>query len=321
MVRRTALFTVFAFACVTLAVDDPDPVRDRLVAAKTAYDAEIVMYKKQVVEWLNRREDGARKAGDKKLLDQIRDDRKVYEEDGIPPKTLPAGIKQKPALARKVMDAAYASAVKEYTKAKRDAEAAAVEAAWKAFTGENVVDLLALIDPKAHTVAGEWKREGKTLVGTKSGRLLLPYEPGEEYDVEATVRRVAGADGFCIGVVAGGRQCIGVVDAWPMRGYVSGIELIDEKDASDNASTVKGQLLRGDKYHTVTCSVRAGKVAVLVDGKGACEFKGEFSRLSIFDALAVPNKKALFLHIGPDTTFQVNSLVVTPVRGKGTVVK
>src|SRR6266545_2641653 len=129
---RVALIVV-VLSCAAGA-DDKDPVKEKLFAAKVAYDAEMSQYRKQAGEWFDRREEVARKAGDKMLVDQIKVERKTFDEDGELPKNVPAAIPQKQQSAKKALEGAYAQAVKEYLRAKKDDEAAAVEAEWKGFS-------------------------------------------------------------------------------------------------------------------------------------------------------------------------------------------
>jgi hypothetical protein len=320
MIRRTVAFVVLVGSTCAAFADEKDPVKEKLFKAKVAYDAEMAQFRKSAGDWFDKREEAARKAGDKKALDQIKDERKAFDEASALPQTAPAAIKQKHEKATKALETAYAEAVKTYTKAKKDTEAAAVEEAWKAFVSGNEVDLLALVDPKGHAIAGEWKKSGKALVGTSGSRLQLRYEPGEEYDIEVICRRTAGDDCFAVGLVAGERQVLAVIDSWHTLGFLAGLEFVDRKDVRDNVTTVKGQLFKDDKNHTITCSVRAEKIVTQVDGKVVFEFKGEFTRLSA-DGYNIPNKKALFFHIGPNASFQIDRIVVRPVKGKGTILK
>jgi hypothetical protein len=323
MVRPVLALLVLVAAACAAPTEDKDPIKDKLLAANAAYDKEMEQYHKQVIDWLEKREETARKDGNKKLLDQVKADRKAFDEDGLLPSTAPAALKQKHDRARKALDAAYAEAVKAYTKAKKDEEAASVEEAWKAFKEGGAIDLLALVDPKTHAVVGDWKKDGKALVGAtkdRQARLQLPYEPGEEYDLEVTCRRVAGEDCFCLGLVAGGRQVLAVIDGWSPD-HVTGFDLVDKKHAPDNATTVKGQFLKPDKDHAVTCSVRSGRIDIVVNGKTVTSFRGEFSRLALDEGHRVPNEKALFLYFGPGASFQVDRIVVKPVQGKGTILK
>src|SRR5262245_5536091 len=188
MIRCTVVVAFFAGAAALACAQDKDPIKEKLQAAKTAYDKETEQFQKQVADWLDKQEATARKAGDKKLLDQTKSDRQAFVDDGNLPTTLPAALKQKPVQARKAMDTAYDAAVKAYTKAKKDDQAAAVAEAWTAFQKSGPPDMILLVDPKAHRVAGEWKVDGKSLVGKakddKYATIQFPYEPGAEYDLE-----------------------------------------------------------------------------------------------------------------------------------------
>ena len=323
---RSVLGLVLFVGLVSAAVgDDKDPVKEKLFAAKQAYDAELKLFRKQGAEWFDKREDAARNDGNKKLVDQIKEERATFDETGELPKAAPAALRQKSATAKKTLDAAYSEAVKQYTKARKDPEAAAVEAEWKSFgTRTNSVDLLALVDTKVHAVLGDWKRDGESLVGVsgeKQARLQLPYEPGEEYDVAVRCKRVAGDDCFCLGLVVGGHQVLAQFDSLPGQGYLSGLDLVDMKSVGDNATTVKGQFLKLNQYSTLAYSVRSGKIDVSVNGKSIISYRGKFDSLSLHETAQIPNEKALFLFVGGKTSFQFDRVVVTPIKGRGKILK
>ncbi len=332
MTRSIVLMaSLVAAACAGVGADDKDPVKEKLFAAKVAYDKEMAQFRTTAGEWFDKREEAARKAGDKKALDQVKAEQKAFDETGDLPKAVPAAMRQKPILAKKALEAAYSQAVKDYVKAKKDAEAAAVETEWMTFANGTTiapgtsVDLLALVDTKAHTVSGEWKKDKKLLVGAASGnkqaKLQLRYEPGEEYDLEVKCKRGAGADCLCFGLVAGGRQVLSAFDLSPELGFRSGLDMVDMKHVSDNVTAVKGEWLKAGKDHTIKCLVRSEKIDISVDGQAAISFKGEFTRLSLNEEHGVPNNKALFLLVGPATSFQFDRIVVTPIKGKGTILK
>jgi len=65
MFRRTIVVLLLGVACAA-AGDEKDPVKDKLFAAKVAYDKEMSAFRKAADEWLDTREEAARKAGDKK---------------------------------------------------------------------------------------------------------------------------------------------------------------------------------------------------------------------------------------------------------------
>ena len=116
-----------ALVCGSFGADDKDPVKEKLFAAKVAYDKEMAQFRATAGDWFDKREEAARKAGDKKLLDQAKEDRKGFDELGVLPKAAPAAVQQKHDRARKALETAYGEAIKAYVKAKKDDEAAAVE--------------------------------------------------------------------------------------------------------------------------------------------------------------------------------------------------
>ena len=325
MVRAmVAVALAGVLVCASFADEkDKDPIKERLFAAKKEYDAEMKAYRAAAEAWFDKREEAARKDGNKKLLDQVKAERDTFDESGALPKGVPAAIPQKAVSAKKGLEIAYELAVKEYTKAKKDDAAAAVEKEWKAFAAKaNSINLLALIDLKTHTVSGSWKKDGKALVGSptdKAAVLQLPYEPGEEYDLEITCRRIAGNEGLAIGLVAGGRQVAAVIDGWPNDGYRSGFEHVDKKSGRDNVTTVKGAFFMPDTDSAITCSICSGKIEVSANDKLVISFKGNSNRLSSPEGWGGANKKALYLHFSAD--FKFDRIVVTPVKGKGTIIK
>ena len=325
MIRGVAvLFCVFGFAFALLA-EEPDPVKERLFAAKGAYIAEWQAVRKQTEKWLELREDAARKAGNFKLVDEIRAERAEFDDEGHLPRGAPAAIRGRHDKALKALEATYAQAVRDYTKAKKGDAATAAEVELRNIRSRlSGIDLLALIDPKAHAVLGEWKRDGKSVVGVNPrvpAVLQLPYEPGEEYDLEATARRLSGKEYFGLQVVAGGKRLGVAVDTWPTKGYLSGLGEINGKSLLDNGTALSGQFIKNNTDFTLLCSVRTEKIDVSVNGKVIISYKGDPNRFSIHSDFRVPNQKALAIQIGYTSPFKIDRLVVTPVKGRGAVTK
>lgn len=126
-----ALFALAAGLCPARA--DADEVKEKLFQAKKSYDAEVLKFKKAVGDLIDRREDDARKAGDKKAVDQAKAERKAFEDGGELPAALPAAAKQQIAAARADLDRAYTAAIKAYLLLKEDSAAAAAEKEQQAF--------------------------------------------------------------------------------------------------------------------------------------------------------------------------------------------
>jgi hypothetical protein len=107
--------------------DDAEMVKDKLFQAKKDYDAEVQKFKKAIAETLDKREDDARKAGNKKLVDQIKAERDVFEMTGEIPQMVPGAIREAITAARTKLDKAYSSAFKEYLRLKMDDAAGTTE--------------------------------------------------------------------------------------------------------------------------------------------------------------------------------------------------
>ena len=119
--------TVVVMALLAHARDDADPIQVKLEKAKAAFSAEQEKFRQDIGTYFDRREELARKAGDKKAIDVIKTERKAFEDRSELPATAPRVAKQRLSMAKAVMEKAYAAAVKEYTMGKQDDAAARIE--------------------------------------------------------------------------------------------------------------------------------------------------------------------------------------------------
>ena len=124
---------VLAVGLSSVRADDAEAVKEKLFQAKKGYDAEVQKFKKAVSELLDKREDTARNAGNKKQVDQIKVERDAFEKSGELPSMLPATLREPVTAARTRLDKAYAAAVKEYLRLKMDDPAEATEKEQKEF--------------------------------------------------------------------------------------------------------------------------------------------------------------------------------------------
>jgi hypothetical protein len=123
-----ALITgILAAGLCPARADDADMVKEKLFQAKKDYDAEVQRFKKAITDHLDKREGDARKAGNKKLVDQIKAERDAFEKTGESPQMVPSSIREPVAAARSKLDKAYTTAIKEYVRLKLDDAAGATE--------------------------------------------------------------------------------------------------------------------------------------------------------------------------------------------------
>src|SRR5262245_24320068 len=126
--RALCLLPVVLVSTLVVArgADDVAGVKEKLFQAKKEYDGEMQKFRKAVGEALDKREADARKAGNKKLVDQVKSDRDRFDKTGEPPAESAPALKQL-ATARSALDKAYQAAVRDYLKLKADDDADAAE--------------------------------------------------------------------------------------------------------------------------------------------------------------------------------------------------
>lgn len=107
--------------------DDVEVVKEKLFQSKQEYDADQRKFKKAVTDWFDKREEEARKAGDKKKVDQIKSERTSFDMTGEIPRLLPAPVRDTMIVARSKLDRAYSAAVKDFVRFKADGTAEATE--------------------------------------------------------------------------------------------------------------------------------------------------------------------------------------------------
>jgi hypothetical protein len=211
----------------------------------------------------------------------------------------------------------YQSALSEASALLRIKIEKRLEGAEQASPGTGL-DLLKLIDPKRDAVLGEWAIEDRMLTcgpRVEFARLMVPYQPPDEYDLTVVVERREGQESFYIGLARGSSQWYVTLDGWV--GTTSGLGLLGGKDVNANETTVKGGLVMAlNRPVTIVCSVRKDGVTVSVDEKKLISYKGNLDRLSNASCLKVPNPRALF--VGSNFCgYAISKLSLKPVSGQG----
>jgi hypothetical protein len=179
------------------------------------------------------------------------------------------------------------------------------------------IDLLRLIDPAVDSVATTWRKEGGVLYNGMNyrSRLMVPYQPPDEYDLTVVFATKTDGNPTMIGLVAGGVQCHVFIDGWNK----TGIDAIDKKDvplAQGTNFLHYGTESSFGKDNTVVCSVRKRGIKLVVNGKAAFSWDGPLSKLSIHPEWTVPNPQALYLGAW-DRDLAIKKYSLAPVSGQG----
>jgi hypothetical protein len=130
--------TLLLSAAVTPALRSAeDPIGAKLERARAAYRREMSKHFADVAASFDRREETARKYGNKKVLDEIKAERQAFDLQAKLPPSVSAALKTRIAGTCSTMLSVYQAAIREYTRAKQDDAAAAVEKELQYFLAAN----------------------------------------------------------------------------------------------------------------------------------------------------------------------------------------
>jgi hypothetical protein len=249
------------FAAGTAIADD-DVVRIKLDTAKLKYEQEIIKHRGAVRDWIDKREEVARKDGDKKMLEQVKGERRAFDDKGELSKTAPDELKQNFAKARATLETAYATAIREYIQVKKDYEATVVEKELQKFKTTSMTGIASAASNGAFPALTpemlKAKLAGKATYDQKTGTLTISYRFADKAEL---------ADFDCGEVRP--RFSGGFMKLEPAES----IKHIVQFDALTVTSIVNVPVMKGRVYSTSGGTVMAGSgmysEAVYLDMKGS----------------------------------------------------
>lgn len=148
-----------------------DPVATQLENARQKYKKEWDQFEKSVKDLLEKKEEAARKAGNKQALNIVQAERKAFEDDAVIPTFAPPAIARKQSLIRADLERAYNTAIKDYIKKREDEEAKKIEDELNEF--RNAPKIVAI---------------RRALVGTWTLRVVSGYTTDLVFDQDGTVK-------------------------------------------------------------------------------------------------------------------------------------
>ncbi len=146
------------------------------------------------------------------------------------------------------------------------------------------VNLLALLETKRDTVAGQWRLENGVLQGDvvkqqRTARLEIPYEPAGEYDFRVE---------FTPKAAVGGGQYLTAFShdfAWDFfagaKGRAFGFELVDETPLLQNATCVMLAPVAASRRYVSLVEVRRDSVRGFLDDNLVFEHKTNYRDMSV----------------------------------------
>lgn len=167
------------------------------------------------------------------------------------------------------------------------------------------INLFLGLDPKRHSIAGEWKVEQGSLEQAQRGygRIVLPLVVDRDYDMELLFTRNSGDEGIFVVLPVGEAACNLILNGW--NGTASGLECIDFERADANPTTTAPAPIVTGHQHQVNIEVRnerdVARIEVHFDGKPYLHWSGD-SRL-LHPAIGVPEPYRIGLGTYGSTTF------------------
>ncbi len=153
-----------------------------------------------------------------------------------------------------------------------------------------VIDLLPLIDPARDAVYGIWSRVAGALVSDASGsweagkgaaRLVIRYQPPEEYDFRIVFTRLSG--NHCVSQVFVARQ---QAFAWMMGGWGSSVAAFENyrgghgNEAANITRVAKADCLVTGRRHEAVVRVRRDGATALLDGQVISRTPADFAGMT-----------------------------------------
>ena len=182
------------------------------------------------------------------------------------------------------------------------------------------IDVLKLVDPGKHAVAGKWTRSGSK-VGTqqaaRQSRIGIPVAPKGDYELKVQFVRRQGDNDVNMILPAGKTSVMLMLSN--DHGKASGLSNVDGKYCEANETRTSGKLSNGKLYliHvTVKTKDDQAEIHATMDGQKLVDWSGPLSRLSNSRYWQLPNPQILGLGLDTGNTGYFQSAQLRMLSGK-----
>jgi hypothetical protein len=163
------------------------------------------------------------------------------------------------------------------------------------------VNMLKLIDLRKHVVKGTWRNFRGTLVSTEEpgSRVVIPYDPPDEYDLSIEFERKTKENQFVLGFKSHG---------------VLNMLMIDYRSTSQSTFfsapqiDVRRRVLVNDKKTKLVVAVRKESIMVTIDGKKLFHWTGQTRLQTNSDRDWLLPKGTTFFVGSTNSAFQIHSI-------------
>ncbi|WDI40625.1 serine/threonine-protein kinase [Bremerella sp. P1] len=171
-------------------------------------------------------------------------------------------------------------------------------------TSEEWINLISRIDLPANAVAGNWEvtPDGQLHADAAAGaRIMLPFLPPREYDLEVQFTRNSGAQSIALHFLAGEGNASFDIDGWTEN--LGGIQNIDGENIRTNPTRVDSVVLENGRRYRAEVRVRRDQVQAYLDGQLLATYEGDGSNLTLLELWTLPEKSLGLGAYDSDTTF------------------
>lgn len=166
------------------------------------------------------------------------------------------------------------------------------------------INLISQVDPPANTVAGNWEvtPEGELHAdASPSARIMLPFLPPREYDLEVEFTRNDGSQSIALYFLDGDGNATFDIDGWSEN--LGGIQNIDGETIRTNPTRVDNVVLENGRRYSAEVRVRRHQVQVFLNSKLLTSYEGDGSNLTVLELWTLPEKSLGLGTYDSDTTF------------------
>lgn len=166
------------------------------------------------------------------------------------------------------------------------------------------VDLISRSDPPANTVAGNWEVTSTGELhanATPGARIMLPFLPPREYDLEVQFTRNSGTQSIALHFLDGEGAATFDIDGWSEN--LGGIQNIDGENIRTNPTRVDNVVLENGRRYSAEVRVRRDQVQAFLDGQLLTTYHGDGSNLTLLELWALPEKSLGLGAYDSDATF------------------
>jgi hypothetical protein len=169
------------------------------------------------------------------------------------------------------------------------------------------VDLIQRVDLSRDAFAGEWKKQGTSLVCDPESVIYFPTRLPEDYQLKFRLKRVNGGGAIWFGFVMEGRLGFIGFDYW---GSICGLS-VDGKDPKEGNCTARNKhLFTEGQPSEIILTVHPGHLHASFDGQSVIDWHGAASRLNWS---GWTNRETPLIYVAR-AKVQIDSAVLIPIK-------